>query len=173
MEINKTRSRTIQTAVKRLAPACAFAALLSVGQAHAQQSTSLDSAVTTATNWAAQADRDQADAMWQASNPAMQKSVSKADWSKYVDGLKKQFGATQSRTWLQIGRVENPNGLPPGEYLNVAFAAKHATAPTLETVSLAKTPSGWSPVGYVVRAIPATPPPAAPAGAPAGAKPAK
>lgn len=169
MEINKTWSRTQPTATKHLATACALAALLGIGQVHAQQSTSLDSAVSTATNWAAQADRGQADAMWQASNPAMQKSVSKADWSKYLDGLKKQFGATQNRTWLQIGRVENPNGLPPGEYLNVAFAAKHATAPTLETVSLAKTPSGWSPVGYVVRPIPASPAPAAPA----SAKPAK
>lgn len=169
MEINETRSRTVSTATKRLAAACAFAALLGAGQAHAQQSASLDSAVATATNWAAQADRDQADAMWQASNPAMQKSVSKADWSKYLDGLKKQFGSTQSRTWLQIGRVENPTGLPPGEYLNVAFAARHATAPTLETVSLAKTSSGWSPVGYVVRPIPAT----QPAAAPAGTKPAK
>ncbi|MFC4764525.1 DUF4019 domain-containing protein [Dyella koreensis] len=170
MEINKTRSRTLSTATKHLASACTLAAMLSVGQAYAQQSTSLDSAVSTATNWAAQADNGQADAMWQASNPAMQKSVSKADWSKYVDGLKKQFGATQSRTWLQIGRIENPNGLPPGEYVNVAFAAKHAAAPTLETVSLAKTASGWSPVGYVVRPIPATQPPAA---APAGTKPAK
>lgn len=169
MEINKTQSRTLST-TKRLAAAYALVALLGVGQAQAQQSTSLDSAVSTATNWAAQADNGLADAMWQASNPAMQKSVSKADWSKYVDNLKKQFGATQSRTWLQIGRIENPNGLPPGEYVNVAFAAKHATAPTLETVSLAKTASGWSPVGYVVRPIPATP---APATAPTGAKPAK
>ena len=95
MEINKTRSRTLSTATKHLASAGTLAAMLSVGQAYAQQSTSLDSAVSTATNWAAQADNGQADAMWQASNPAMQKSVSKADWSKYVEIDPRYFRPTE------------------------------------------------------------------------------
>ncbi|WP_266169406.1 DUF4019 domain-containing protein [Dyella subtropica] len=171
MEPNKSRHRTTRIASKRLASAGALIALLTMGQAHAQQSTSLDSAVAAATRWAAQADNNQADAMWQGSSPIMQKSVNKADWNKYLGDLKKQLGATQSRNWLQVGRVENPNGLPPGEYINVIFAAKHANAPALETVSLAQTSSGWSPVGYVVRPIQAEAKPSA--SAPAATKSAK
>ena len=107
---------SIQAAALRFAYAGAFAALLAVGPARAQQMPSLDSAISVATRWAAQADANQADAMWQASSPVMQKSVSKADWSKYLDGVKKQLGATQGRDWVQVGRVENPQGLPAGHF---------------------------------------------------------
>lgn len=149
----------------------AVAALFAAGMVHAQQLPSLDSAVAVATRWAGQADANQADAMWQASSPIMQKSVSKADWGKYLDGVKKQLGTTQSRDWVQLGRVENPQGLPAGNYVNVVFVARHANSPALETVSLAQSGNGWVPVGFVVRPAqqqqPAAPAPAAPAAAPA------
>ncbi len=146
------------------------AVLFAAGMAHAQQLPSLDSAVAVATRWAGQADASQADAMWQASSPIMQKSVNKADWGKYLDGVKKQLGATQGRDWVQLGRVENPQGLPAGNYINVVFVARHANAPAVETVSLAQSGSSWVPVGYVVRPVqqqPQQPAPAAPAAAPA------
>jgi hypothetical protein len=151
----------------------AFAALLATAAVHAQQLPSLDSAVAVATRWAAQADASQADAMWQASSPIMQKSVSKADWGKYVDNVKKQLGAVQGRDWVQLGRVENPQGLPAGNYVNVVFVVRHANAPAVETVSLTQSGSSWVPVGYVVRPVqqqpqqPAPAAPAAPAAAPA------
>ncbi|MGO4703856.1 DUF4019 domain-containing protein [Dyella sp. 2RAB6] len=151
-----------------------IAAMLASGYAQAQQLPSLDSAVATATRWAAQADSGQADAMWKSSGAMMQKSVSAADWAKYLDGVKKQLGATQSRDWVQIGRVENPQGLPPGEYLNVVFVARHATAPAVETVSLSQAGTSWVPVGYIVRPVQQQPAAPAPAAAPAApAKPGK
>ncbi|MBT2119782.1 DUF4019 domain-containing protein [Dyella sp. LX-66] len=151
-----------------------LAALLASGYAQAQQLPSLDSAIATATRWAAQADAGQADAMWKSSGPMMQKSVSSADWAKYLDGVKKQLGATQSRDWVQLGRVENPQGLPPGEYLNVVFVARHATAPAVETVSLSQAGTNWVPVGYIVRPVQQQPAAPAPAAAPAApAKPGK
>lgn len=152
----------------------ALVALLAAGQAQAQQSPSLDGALAAATRWAAQADAGQADAMWKSSSQIMQKSVSEADWAKYLDGVKKQLGATQSREWVQIGRVENPQGLPPGQYLNVAFVVRHANAPAVETVSMTQAGANWVPVGYIVRPVQQQPAAPAPATAPvAPAKPAK
>lgn len=159
---------------RRLAAMPFVAALLAAGHAHAQQTPSLDNAVATATRWAAQADSGQADAMWKSSGQIMQKSVSQADWAKYLDGVKKQLGATQSREWAQIGRVESPQGLPPGQYLNVVFLARHANAPALETVSMAQLGANWVPVGYIVRPVQQQPAAPAPAAAPvAPTKPAK
>jgi len=150
------------------------ACLLAAGQAQAQQSPSLDGAVAAATRWAAQADSSQADAMWKSSGQIMQKSVSEADWAKYLDNVKKTLGATQGRDWVQIGRVDNPQGLPPGQYLNVVFVARHANAPAVETVSLTQAGSSWVPVGYIVRPVQQQPAAAAPAAAPAApAAPAK
>lgn len=169
MQRNEHRPSAKATAL-RLASVGAFAALLAVGQAHAQQQPSLDSAIATATRWAAQADAGQTDAMWQASSPVMQKSVNKADWGKYLDGVKKQLGATQGRDWVQVGRVENPQGLPAGEYINVVFVAKHANAPALETVSMTQSGSSWVPVGYIVRPVQQQQPAAAAAPAAAPAK---
>jgi len=167
-----TSRQSANIAACLFAPAAALIALFSIGQAQAQQSPSLDSAVSLATRWAAQADAGQADAMWQSSSPTMQKSVNKTDWSKYLDGMKKQLGTTQNREWVQLGRVENPRGLPAGQYLNVVFVAKHANAPALETVSLTQSGSSWVPVGYIVRPVQpnASAAPTAPA---AGTKPAK
>jgi hypothetical protein len=158
---------SVQAAALRFAYAGAFAALLAVAPAQAQQMPSLDSAISVATRWAAQADANQADAMWQASSPVMQKSVSKADWGKYLDGVKKQLGAMQARDWVQVGRVENPQGLPAGQYINVVFVAKHANAPAVETVSLTQAGSSWVPVGYIVRPVQQQQQPAAATGTPA------
>jgi len=152
---------------RRFLAAALVAALLAAGQAQAQQSPSLDSAVSVATRWAGQADTSQAEAMWKSSGQIMQKSVSAADWAKYLDNVKKQLGATQSRDWVQIGRVENPQGLPPGQYLNVVFVARHATAPAVETVSLTQAGTSWVPVGYIVRPVQQQPAAPAPAAAPA------
>ncbi|WP_266158675.1 DUF4019 domain-containing protein [Dyella silvatica] len=122
------------------------------GQAFAQQTTaSLDSAVAVASRWALQADANQADAMWQDSAETMRKSVKKTEWSHYLGTLRKQLGVLQSRDWLQLARVTNPNNLPAGEYVNVIFATKYANASTFETISLEQTASGWAPMGYVVR----------------------
>lgn len=150
-----------------------FAASLAAGTVHAQQLPSLDSAVAVATRWATQADASQADAMWQASSPIMQKSVSKADWGKYLDNVKKQLGATQGRDWAQLGRVENPQGLPAGNYINVVFVARHANAQAVETVSLTQSGSSWVPVGYVVRPVQQQQPAAAAPASPAATTPPK
>ena len=159
---------------RRLLAMTLIATLLVTSQAQAQQSPSLDGALAAATRWAAQADAGQAEAMWKSSGQIMQKSVSQADWSKYLAGVKQQLGATQSREWVQIGRVENPQGLPPGQYLNVAFVVRHANAPAVETVSMTQAGANWVPVGYIVRPVQQQPAAPAPAAAPAApAKPAK
>jgi hypothetical protein len=152
-------------AMQRLIQTCALIVIFAIGttQALAQQTMSLDNAVAVATRWALQADANQADAMWQGSAETMRKNVGKAEWSHYVGTLRKQLGALQSRDWLQLARVTNPNNLPAGEYVNVIFASKYANASTFETISLAQTANGWAPVGYVVRQMqpPATTPAAA------------
>jgi hypothetical protein len=126
--------------------------LLGAGSAFAQQAPSgLEKAIVTAGKWVVQADANQADAMWKASAPAMQSSVSQANWAKYIGEVRKQAGAEQSRSWYAVTKVDNPQGMPAGEYLNVVYSTKFANAATVETVSMAKNGSNWQPIGYVVR----------------------
>lgn len=143
---------------RRVVHGCILSAmLLGAGSALAQQAPAgLEKAVATAGKWIAQADANQADAMWKASSPTMQKDVTQANWSKYIADIRQQAGAQQGRNWVAVNKVDNPQGLPPGEYLNVIYATKFAKAQTFETVSMAKNSSNWQPVGYIVR--PAQPP---------------
>lgn len=127
-------------------------ALAGASVASAQQAPAgLDKAMTAAAKWVGQADANQADAMWKTSSQTMQKSVSQADWGKYITTLRSQLGANQGRSWVGVSKVDNPQGLPQGEYLNVIYATKYANGMAVETVSLAKDSSNWQPVGYVVR----------------------
>lgn len=148
---------------KRALQGCALsAALLGATAALAQQAPSgLEKAVDAAAKWAAQADAGQADAMWKASSATMQKSVNQADWAKYIGQVRTEAGTKQSRTWLAVNKVDNPQGMPAGEYLNVVYNTKFANAATFETVSMTKSGPSWQPVGYIVR-------PQQPAKAPAG-----
>lgn len=152
----------IHRVVLRRAPSCArcliqvtlgtalfFAAI----GAHAQETQTLDNAMATANSWLAQADADQAEAMWQSSDGVLQKNISKNAWKKYLTGLHRQWGALKTREWLQVARISDPNGLPPGEYLNVIYSATYANAPMLETVSLMRNGNSWTPVGYTVRPV--------------------
>jgi hypothetical protein len=143
---------------KRFVHGCLLSsALFGAGAALAQQAPAgLEKAIVTAGQWAAQADTNQADAMWKVSSPTMQKNVTQANWVKYIAGIRQQAGAEQSRAWIAVNKVDNPQGMPAGQYLNVTYATKFANAATFETVSMAKGASDWQPVGYIVR--PAQPP---------------
>lgn len=158
--------------IKRWALGCiGSVALLGAGVALAQQAPSgLEKAIASAGKWAAQADANQADAMWKSSNAAMQKAVTQADWAKYIGELRQHAGAEQNRSWVGVSKIDNPQGMPPGEYLNVIYATKFANAETVETISMAHDASNWQPVGYIVR--PAKPPTqaTAPAQPPAASK---
>jgi hypothetical protein len=145
----------------RVIQGCVLSAMmLGAGTALAQQAPSgLEKAISTASKWATQADANQPDAMWKASSPLMQKNVTQANWGKYIAEIRQQAGAEQSRNWVGLSKVDNPQGMPPGQYLNVIYSTKFANAATVETVSMAQSGSSWQPVGYIVR--PAQPPQAA------------
>jgi hypothetical protein len=142
-------------------------AMLSAHQASAQSAGSIDTAVAVATRWAALADANQADRMWSMSDSVMQKGVSKEDWIKYLASLQSELGRGGEREWIQIIRISNPVNLPPGEYVNVVFSSRFTKSPTVEKISLVQTANRWTPVGYVVTKLEASPAPAAAAGAPA------
>jgi hypothetical protein len=129
------------------------AVLLGAGPAFAQQAPSgLEKAIATAGKWVAQADANQADAMWKASSSTMQSKVKQADWVKYIGDIRQRAGAEQSRAWYAVTKVDNPQGMPAGEYLNVVYSTRFANAATVETVSMVKNGSSWQPIGYIVRA---------------------
>jgi hypothetical protein len=138
------------------------ALLLGAGAAFAAPSQNLDNAMAVANSWLAQADANQADAMWKSASPSMQNHVPQSNWVKYIGDLHKLLGQEQERSWLGVDKIVNPKGMPAGEYLNVFYVAKYTGGEMIETVSLAPTANSWQPVGYVVhRAHPATSEPAA------------
>lgn len=156
-------------ASRALKGAMLSALLLGTGAAFATPSPNLNHAMAVAGNWLAQADANQADAMWKASSPSMQSKVPQANWAKYIGDLHKLLGQEQAREWLAVDKVVNPKGMPAGDYLNVVYVAKYPAGEMIETVSLAQTSDSWQPVGYVVHrahpadASPATSQPTAPA----------
>lgn len=113
----------------------------------------LEQAIATASTWASLADANRGEAMWKVSSSTMQRGTSQADWVKYIGTIHQQAGAEQSRTWVGLNKVDNPHGMPAGEYLNVVYVTHYANVATYETVSMAKTGSHWQPVGYVVHPI--------------------
>lgn len=158
--------------LKKISGVAGFAmiGLLAVNPAQAQSNASIDAAVATASTWVALADSNQTERMWSSSGPTMQKSISKEDWLKYLATVKTELGALTNRHWEQIVHVTNPADLPPGEYLNVAFASRFVNAPAVEKVSLVQSSGKWIPIGYVItKFVPA--PAAPPAPAPAAAAP--
>ncbi|HEY9131065.1 MAG TPA: DUF4019 domain-containing protein [Dyella sp.] len=119
----------------------------------AQEPPGLDSAMIVANAWLAQADTDQLEAMWQGSGTILQKNIGKGAWRKYILGLRRQYGEAKNRQWLEVERISNPGGLPPGEYLNVVYSTAYANTSMLETVSLVHGEGGWMPVGLIMRPL--------------------
>jgi Protein of unknown function (DUF4019) len=158
--------------LKKISGAAGFAlaGLLIANPVLAQSTASIDAALVTASKWVALADSNQADRMWTSSGTDMQKSISKEDWQKYLASVKTELGSLNSRRWEEIAHITNPNDLPPGEYLNVAFSSRFANAPTVEKVSLLQVGDKWLPVGYVITKFVPAPSPSA-ASAPAAAPP--
>ncbi|GLQ91804.1 DUF4019 domain-containing protein [Dyella acidisoli] len=144
-------ARKTSATAKRMIGGALATLLLVAASAAMAQSMDLDKAVATAGKWIAQADANQPDAMWKASSFVLQKSVTQENWGKYISGLRDKAGNEQERSWVAVSKIDNPQGLPAGQYLNVMYATKFAKAMTLETVSMAKGSSGWEPIGYVVR----------------------
>ncbi|PFH08050.1 uncharacterized protein DUF4019 [Collimonas sp. PA-H2] len=127
--------------------------LAMTNSASAQIDGSIDSAVVTATQWAAMADAGQADRMWEQSGQAMQKNIGKDGWLKYLGAVKKDLGAIGGRQWVQIVRITNPPSLPPGEYINIAFSSRFSKGMAVEKISMIQTTGQWIPVGYVITKI--------------------
>jgi len=127
--------------------------LVLANPASAQIDGSIDSAVVTATQWAAMADAGQADHMWDQSGPAMQKNISRDGWIKYLGAVKKDLGAIGGRQWVQIVRITDPPNLPPGEYINIAFTSRFSKGMAVEKISMIQTTGQWIPVGYVITKI--------------------
>lgn len=122
---------------------------------------SLDAAVNTALQWAALADSKQSERMWSLSGSTMKNSISKEQWGKFLADTQNQNGRITGRQWAQAIRIPNPTNLPPGEYLNVVFAARSDKIPmAVEKISLVQSGGQWVPIGYTfdrVDAVPAAP----------------
>ncbi|TCV91608.1 uncharacterized protein DUF4019 [Luteibacter rhizovicinus] len=140
-------------AVDNLGKLRAMAEFLTIGPGADTPVRSIDGAIGAATRWVELSDTHQAEAMWQAADDMMRQLVPLADWVRYLIGVRAQLGRLRSRDWFEIVRVCNPNGLPAGDYLNVVFHASYRQGAVYETISLAPTPAGWSPVGYVIRPV--------------------
>ncbi|QRX81535.1 DUF4019 domain-containing protein [Glaciimonas sp. PAMC28666] len=130
----------------------AIGVMLCTGNVYAQ-TLSLDGAVAAASQWATLADANQAERMWAASGPIMQKSINKEDWAKYVSNLRSDLGALNGREWAEVVRVGQPANLPKGDYVNVVFSSRFSKSPAGEAVSMMYAGGHWIPVGYVVHKV--------------------
>lgn len=142
--------RLLATAAPSRAP---FAHLLKVPDPVPPQrrQASLDMAVAVAQRWLALCDVPRADAMWMEAGVLMRQRVPRAEWVAYLRRIRLDRGPLLRRQWFEVVRVGDPEGLPPGDYLNVTFQAAFERARQVETVSLAPAGASWHAVGYLVR----------------------
>ena len=95
--------------------------------------------------------------VWDASSSVMKGSVTREDFASSTDTDRLQSGPIKTRTWLSVSQVqytpENPQGQPPGSYMNIAYLSLNSLDKKFrELISLRlEADRTWRVSGYVLQ----------------------
>lgn len=67
--------------------------------------------------WLLLADQGRYGESWDAGSTTFKMTISRNEWIKAMETLRRPLGAVRSRKIIDIGNAENPKGLPQGEYM--------------------------------------------------------
>jgi hypothetical protein len=103
--------------------------------------------------WLDLLDSGRFDESWEKSAPVFQNAVSREDWKKNMNALRKPFGKLLSRKCVKARYRTTLPGAPDGEYVVLQYkSAFENKKNAIETVTPAKTEDGgWRVSGYYIR----------------------
>lgn len=103
--------------------------------------------------WLKLVDQGRYENSWEAGALSFQLTISKKEWSKALDTLRKPLGTVVSRQLLEQRVAQNPKGLPAGEYLVIYYKTIFSNrADANELLTLQKQNNGqWKLLTYHVR----------------------
>ncbi|MEZ5743218.1 MAG: DUF4019 domain-containing protein [Sphingomonadaceae bacterium] len=109
-------------------------------------------ALPAALRWVALVDEGDWRASWRTSGQLFNGKVTLAQWTKSITPVRPPLGAVRTRNVQSVRKTRSLPGAPAGQYelleLKTDFANKRGA---IETVVMAKEPTGWKVVGYFIR----------------------
>jgi hypothetical protein len=120
--------------------------------AHAQDP-HYSEAQAAAREWLALADANDTVATYNAAAKRFQETMPVDKWSAAMNQVRAQYGATQKRTTIGVETSTHAAGLPPGEFIMIAYRTEFEKRGTgTETLTLEHESDGkWRVVGYLMR----------------------
>lgn len=102
--------------------------------------------------WAKLVDQGRYGDSWSEAGTLFKAGVTKANWARMGAGVRGPLGALVSRRLTDQARSNALPGAPDGDYDTLHFATQFAhKAAAVETIVMAKEPSGWRVDGYFIR----------------------
>ncbi|HEV7158618.1 MAG TPA: DUF4019 domain-containing protein [Caulobacteraceae bacterium] len=105
-----------------------------------------------ATAWAKLVDQGRYGESWRQAGALFRNGVTKAGWAQMVGRVRQPLGVVVSRRLTSQARSRSLPGAPDGDYDTLHFATvfTHKSS-AVETIVLAREPSGWRVDGYFIR----------------------
>lgn len=107
---------------------------------------------TSAMAWAKLVDQGRYGESWSQAGALFRNGVTKVGWTQMVGHVRGPLGAVVSRRLTTQDRASSLPGAPDGTYDTLHFATQFAhKSAAVETIVMAKEPSGWRVDGYFIR----------------------
>lgn len=106
-----------------------------------------------AERWLAHLDAEEYEASWAEAGRIFQRAVSEAQWVQQATALRQQVGGIEEREYLASESATDPQGAPPGDYVNVQYRSRFGTVgqATEVVVLVREAERGWRVVGYFLQ----------------------
>lgn len=105
-----------------------------------------------ASQWLATVDHGDFGDSWHQSAPFFQQQLSKTNWQRALNQVRKPLGRVISRHQLGSQQHTSLPGVPEGEYLIIQYQTEFVNKKSaIETLTLIKEDTLWLPVGYFIK----------------------
>ena len=113
----------------------------------------LRNGIAAANAWLNLVDQGKYENSWEAGALSFQFTITKKEWDKALENIRKPLGTVVSRQLLEQRVAYNPKGLPKGEYLVLYYKTAYSNrADANELLTLQKQSTGqWKVLTYHVR----------------------
>ncbi|MEZ4599937.1 MAG: DUF4019 domain-containing protein [Syntrophotaleaceae bacterium] len=89
---------------------------------------------------------------WEKAAPAFKESISKEEWVKSLEAVRKPLGQVQSRNLRSSAETTSLPDAPEGEYLVMEFDTSYQNNPSaIETITATQIDGNWRIAGYYIR----------------------
>ncbi|WP_126174173.1 helix-turn-helix domain-containing protein [Altericroceibacterium xinjiangense] len=113
---------------------------------------SASASLSSAREWVSLLDRERWEETWRTAAALFKSQITASQWASTVQSVRQPLGPVSSRTFQSVTKANSLPGAPAGEYEILQFQTDFARkSGAIETVILARDPSGWRVAGYFIR----------------------